>query len=143
MTEVDPEDDAIQRFVVRHFRYDSARRERRHVVVAAYDNEPEFMARIEQEQLQLDRRRASGTPVDPSEHVTGVVHDPGHSRLAANGRLVKRAFRHGVGAGPWLDDVELPRNMGVMRPSDPPDPHHVPAVKRALQTLRRVWAARS
>jgi hypothetical protein len=35
--------------VVRHYRYDPDRRQRRHVVVAAFDNESEFMARIQQE----------------------------------------------------------------------------------------------
>jgi hypothetical protein len=33
--------------VVRHYRFDPARRERRHVVVAAFDNKREFEAPIE------------------------------------------------------------------------------------------------
>jgi hypothetical protein len=38
---VDPADDGIKRFIVRHSCYDPQRRERRHVVVAEFDNEPE------------------------------------------------------------------------------------------------------
>jgi hypothetical protein len=44
MSRVDPEDDSIERFIVRHHRYDPLRRERRHVVVAAFDNEQEYGA---------------------------------------------------------------------------------------------------
>jgi hypothetical protein len=35
MARVDPEDDSIERFIVRRYRYDSQRRERRHVVAVA------------------------------------------------------------------------------------------------------------
>jgi hypothetical protein len=41
---VDPDDDTICRYVVRHYRYDPDRHERRHVVVAAFDNESEYDA---------------------------------------------------------------------------------------------------
>lgn len=119
MAEVDPEDDAIERFVVRHYRYDPDRRERRHVVVAAFDNEPEFMARIHQESHALDERRASGGQVDPRGHITGVVLEPGHARLAANARLVQGAFRHGSPDLEWLERLDLPSNTWVMRIEDP------------------------
>jgi hypothetical protein len=117
--EVDPEDDTIERFVVRHYRYDRQRSERRHVVVATYDNEQEFEARVQKESRELERRRASGEEVDAREHISGSVLEPGYSRRAANGHLIKRAFGHGVSAGPWLDELELPGNMGVMRSPDP------------------------
>jgi hypothetical protein len=42
VAEVDPDDDSIRRFIVRHYRYDPDRHERRHVVVAAFDSEREF-----------------------------------------------------------------------------------------------------
>jgi len=116
---VDPGDDSIERFIVRHYRYDPQRRERRHVVVAAFDNEPEFWACMEGVQAEIRRRREAGEPVDPGEHSSGVVHEPGYLRRAANGHLVSRAIRHGV-AGRWIGELELPSNMSVVRAERPP-----------------------
>ena len=116
--EVDPGDDSIERYVVQHYRFDPARSERRHVVVAAYDNAREFEARVERDDEELERRRARGEDVDSREHVSGAFLQPGHSRLAANGRLVQRAFPHGASPGQWLDELELPSYMWVMRTPD-------------------------
>jgi len=116
---VDPADDSIERFIVRHYRYDPQRRERRHVVVAVFDNEPEFRACMVSVQAEITRRREAGEPVDPREHVSGIVHEPGYLRRAANGHLVVRAIRHGV-AGRWIEELELPSNMSVVRAGRPP-----------------------
>jgi hypothetical protein len=116
---VDPGDDLIERFIVRHYRYDLQRRERRHVVVAAFDNEPEFHGCMASVHAEITRRRDAGEPVDPCEHVSGVVHEPGYLRRAANGHLVTRAIRHGA-TGSWIEELELPSNMGVVRAGRPP-----------------------
>jgi len=89
------------------------------VVVAAFDNEPEFRACMEDVQAEIRRRREAGEPVDPGEHASGTVHEPGYLRRAANGHLVSRAIRHGV-AGRWIAELELPSNMGVVRAERPP-----------------------
>ena len=57
---VDPGDDSIERFIVRHYRYDPQRRERRHVVVAVFGNEREFQACVEG--VFRRRSRAAGMP---------------------------------------------------------------------------------
>ncbi len=44
MATVDPNDDNIKLYVVRLYAYDPEHRERRHQVVAAFDNEQEFIA---------------------------------------------------------------------------------------------------
>jgi hypothetical protein len=111
---VDPADDDALRYVVRHYRYDPARHERRHVDVAAFDNEPEFLGCIADLGSEIERRKRDGEPVDPAEHVSGVVHEPGYRRRAANGRLVGRAISHGV-APRLLDELELPSNVGFVR----------------------------
>jgi hypothetical protein len=116
---VDPQDDGIERFIVRHYRYDPERRERRHVVVAAFDNEPEFLACMEGVGAEIERRRDGGGHVDPGEHASGTVHEPGYLRRAANGHLVMRAIRHGA-TGPWIEELELPSNMSVVRAERPP-----------------------
>jgi len=110
---VDPDDDDVRRYVVRHYRYDPVRRERRHVVVAAFDSRREFVACLDAILEEIRRRRAVGESVDPGERVSGVVHEPGSRRRAANGRLVRRALSHGVAPGPWIDELELPSNMAV------------------------------
>jgi hypothetical protein len=79
--EVDPDDDDALRYVVYHYRYDDERHERRNVVVAAYDNESEFMGRIEALGDEL-RARASRGEGDPRETVSGKVLGPGYHREA-------------------------------------------------------------
>jgi len=116
---VDPGDDSIERFIVRHYRYDPQRRERRHVVVAAFDNEREFRACMEGVQAEIRRRREAGEPADPGEHASGVVYEPGYLRRAANGHLVTRAVRHGA-VGRWIEELELPSNMSFVRAERPP-----------------------
>jgi len=120
MPRVDSDDDSIERFIVRHYRYDPQRRERRHVVVAAFDNEQEFGACMENVQAEINARRERGEPVDPGEHASGIVHEPGYLRRAANGHLLSRAIRHGA-TGSWIEELELPSNMSVVRAERPPD----------------------
>jgi hypothetical protein len=136
---VDPDDDTLRRYVVRHYRYDPRRRERRHVVVAAFDSRREYDACLTAESEAVERRKAAGENVDPREHVSGVVYEPGSRRRAANGRLVMRAIRHGVDPGPWIDELEMPTNIAVFRstagPGDPP--------QGRLRALFRRWRARA
>jgi hypothetical protein len=121
MARVDPGDDGITRFIVRHYRYDPERRERRPVVVAAFDNEPEFWAGLQDVQAEISRRRDNGEPADPGEHASGTVYEPGYLPRAANGHLVTRAIRHGA-AGPWILALELPSNTAVFHAERPPAP---------------------
>jgi hypothetical protein len=117
---VEPEDDSIRRFIVHHYRYDPARRERRHVVVAAFDNEPEFLACVERVRAEIAQRREREEHVDPREHASGVVHEPGYLRRAANGHLLRRAFKHRV-AGLQFEEPELPFNISVFRADRAPN----------------------
>jgi hypothetical protein len=109
MAQVDPADDSIERFIVRHYRYDPERRERRHVVVAAFDNEPEYQARMQEVGAEI-RRRENAENFDRREHASGTIYEPGYLRRAANGHLLGRAIRHGV-SPPGLEGLELPSNM--------------------------------
>jgi hypothetical protein len=119
MPRVDPEDDSIERFIVRHYRYDPQRRERRHVVVAVFDNEVEYGACMASVQAEIEARRDRGEPVDAGEHASGILHEPGYLRRAANGHLLSRAIRRGA-AGSWIGQLELPSNMSVIRAERPP-----------------------
>ena len=83
-----------------------------------FDNEREFLACIERVQAEIGRRREAGERVDPGEHASGVVHEPGYLRRAANGHLVTRAFRHGA-VGRWIEELELPSNMSFVRAERP------------------------
>jgi len=47
MSEVDANDDTVDRWIVWWYRYDHTRHERRNTVVAAFDNEAEFLQRID------------------------------------------------------------------------------------------------
>jgi hypothetical protein len=131
---VDPENDEITRYIVWHYRYDPDRHERRHQVVAAFDNETEFEACIEAAALDLRRRRESGEAVDPREYVSGVVHKPGERRRQQNARMLTRAWRHGV----WLEGaerLELPSNVAFLRESRPG--HATVSLPRIRRWFRR------
>lgn len=90
---VDPDDDTIHRWVVRHHAQDSDRHERRHQVVAAFDNEAEFLRLLRELNNDLERRRDAGDPVDRSEHYTRHMLEPGYRRRQQDGRLLKRLIR--------------------------------------------------
>jgi hypothetical protein len=96
MASVDPADDSVRRFIVRRYAYDPSRHERRHIVVAAYDNEEEFKVRIDRLSRELKDRRERGMPVDAREHISGICIEPGEARRRAAARIVAAAIRHGV-----------------------------------------------
>ena len=50
---VDPDDDSLMRYVIWHYHFDVARRERRNVTVAAYDNESEYNGELQRLQAEL------------------------------------------------------------------------------------------
>jgi hypothetical protein len=70
---VDPDDDEVLRFVVRHYRYDPDRGERRHVEVAAFDTDLEFRTCTDTVRAEIEGRKSRGQPVDPREHASGAV----------------------------------------------------------------------
>jgi hypothetical protein len=76
MGRVDPDDDSILRFVLRHYRFDPERHERRHVVVAAFDNQDEFLAAVESLGAEVRSQKERGVG-DQRESVSGVVLEPG------------------------------------------------------------------
>ena len=114
MSEVDHDNDAKRRYVVRRYVFDPSRHERRNVVVAVVDDSREFEELLRRVSDDLRRRRAAGEAVDPRENVSGHVMEPGHLVRSANGHLVRRAVEHGVW-DPRLDRLELPSNISVMR----------------------------
>jgi hypothetical protein len=139
MARVDPEDDSIRRFIVRRYRYDPERHQRRHVVVAAFDNKREFHVCMWEAERDIERRKNSGEQVDPSEHASGIVHEPGDRRRAANGRLILRAIRHSVSLGPWADELEMPGNIALFHGTAPsPEPGRTGRFRgRVAHWLRR------
>lgn len=117
---VDPADDGIRRFVVRHYRYDPERRERRHVVVAAVDNEVEFHALIESVEADIRRRRMAGEPVGRNEHASGTVYEPGDRQRAAAGHVLRRMIEHGVAPRTLAEVPQLPSNIALLGPEGLP-----------------------
>jgi len=111
---VDPDDDSAWRYVIRHYRYDPDRHERRHVVVAAFDNQSEFRAFLDWATATLRARREAGEDVDPREHITGLVYEPGYHRLQRNARLLRRASDHRAVPSNW-PELDLPPNVSITR----------------------------
>jgi hypothetical protein len=113
VTQVDHEDDTIWRWAIHHYRFDPERRERRNVVVAAYDNEAEYRAEFDRYGETIRREIAVGSR-SPEENVSGVTLPPGHLAAAARGHNVRRAIEHGVSPARILDTGPLPSNMAVL-----------------------------
>jgi hypothetical protein len=132
VTQVKPDDDSIRRFIVRHYRYVPERRQRRNVVVAAFDNKREFRRFLRETAAELERRKERGD-ADPREHVSGVVHEPGHLRKKQNAHLLERATAHGVPAS-RLADLDLPSYVGLLSSDDGPKS---PLRQRWRRRLRR------
>jgi hypothetical protein len=78
MTRIDPADDTVDRWILRWYRFDADRGERRHTTVAAFDNAAEFEAEMSRLAEQLRRRKAAGLSEDV-EWITGVHHHPGYN----------------------------------------------------------------
>ena len=115
VAELDPDDDTLLRYVVRRYAYDPARHERRHQVVAAFDNEGEFRELVDRLARELRERRAAGEAIDPQEHITGVVLGPGYQRRQAHGRLLRRAVERGALTDALLARLDLPPSVGFVR----------------------------
>ena len=92
MAQVDPDDDGIDRWVVRRYAYDPLRHERRHQAVAAFDNEGQFLALLAQSREQLQQRRDTGEDVDVQEYYSGVHLEPGYRQRRQKRRLIWRAI---------------------------------------------------
>jgi hypothetical protein len=114
MATVHPHDDSIRRWIVWHYRYDPQWRERRNVVVAAFDNADDFHADIEKRSSELRKRKESGADVDSAERISGSVYEPGYLQLQRNAHLLRRAIAHGVALA-GIEDMELPHNVTSVR----------------------------
>jgi hypothetical protein len=113
VAEVDSEDDTIWRWVIHHYRFDPARRQRRNVVVAAYDNEREFQTELERH-TQMLRNEIVARTRSSHENLSGVVLEPGYLAASARGHNVRRALEHGVNPGWLLATGPLLQNMAVL-----------------------------
>ena len=90
MASVDPFDESIDRWVVRRYRFDPERNERRHVPEIAFDNSTEMeeyvlRASVELHELQQNRQ------ADDREHYSGVHWEPGHRRRMDARRVERQA----------------------------------------------------
>lgn len=107
---MDPYDDSMRRWVLEHYRFDPQRRQRRNVVVAAYDDQGEFEAAFATYDIRIRAQIEAGER-DPKEHVSGVFWEQGYHAAQALGRLVKDAVGHGVDPRPFLSGDRLPSNV--------------------------------
>ena len=119
MAQIDPEDDDLHRYLVRRYRYDPERGERRHVVVAAFDDVQEQLRLIDELHAHLKARRETGEPVDPQEHVSGTELEPGYRRLHADARLLRELLVRGGPVSDWAETMDLPRGVSRLVIRDP------------------------
>lgn len=141
MAEVDPDDDTIWRWVVFHRRFDPMRRERREVVVAAYDNEAEFERELDRYSARVRDEIGDGTRDPEDWAVSGRVLHPGYRDEQARGRCVRRAIEHGVDPRPLLAYGHLPSNMAVFGVGDDGKSFHVVGGQspKPPGRLQRLW----
>jgi hypothetical protein len=105
MVAVSPEDDSRHRYVLNHYRFDPERRERRNVVVGAWDTEAEF-SREERRLRDVVARRKSAPDGDARESLSGAVLGPGDLAERRRARVLERSRRcaRRVAAGQPLRD---------------------------------------
>lgn len=118
MAMVDPDDDSIARWVVWHYRHDPDRRQRRNIIVVAFDNPDEFQSELDSRAGEL-RARRQRDEVDRSERIGGCLYEAGYHRRQRNAHLVKRAVEHGASAA--IQDLGLPSNVSIARAVDSDD----------------------
>ena len=94
MSEVDPEDDTVHRYLVWHFKYDQNRRQRRMVVLGAFNTFPEAERLFLSKSNELVLLVASGQ-ADPRERMSLDNRYPGHHARAVEGRLAMRKMKSG------------------------------------------------
>lgn len=95
MATVDPDDDNITRYVAQHYRYDPERNERRDGFLSAFDDQAEFEEFVAARGSDLRARQEAGK-AEQSEHISGIVYEPGDRTRAQSERLLSRASDHGV-----------------------------------------------
>jgi hypothetical protein len=92
VVEVDPTDDAIDRWIVTWYRFDPERHERRHTIVVAFDNTAEMEAEMARLNHQLrDRKRAGSS--DDVEWISAVFQHAGYKEDMAAQRLAWDVLR--------------------------------------------------
>lgn len=121
MSEVDPDDDTIWRWVIHHYRFDPMRNQRRNVRVAAYDDESEFRSELDRYTELIRSEIAAGTRSN-SESISGIALEPGHLAAQARGHDVRRAIEHGVNPEPLLRTGPIPHNMALLGSHDEDSP---------------------
>jgi len=86
VAQVDPDDDSIRRIVLYRYQFDPTRRQRRNVVVAAFDDEGEFRDFMDEQKELLDEQKAQGMAED-LEYLHGTFKEPGHARRIKQRRM--------------------------------------------------------
>jgi hypothetical protein len=92
VVKVDPTDDTIDRWIVLWYRFDPERHERRHTIVAAFDNAVEMGAEMSRLTHQLRDRKRTGMSEDV-EWISGVHHHVGYKDEMTARRVAWAVFR--------------------------------------------------
>ena len=88
MSEVDPNDESIERWIVIAHLYDDETKHFRYMPVAAYTTKKEFNRRFKFEAAELDKRRSQGNAHD-KESITGQWKGEGHPPVALWARVIR------------------------------------------------------
>jgi hypothetical protein len=110
VAEVDPEDDTVGRYIVRHYACDPARHERRHQTIVAFDDRMEFEAYIHDANARLRAPRAADRHVDSLEYYSGVFKRAGEDHHQRLRRIAQAAIEHG--AQPPAEVISELRELG-------------------------------
>ncbi len=94
MSELDPEDDTQDCFVVQHFRFDPQRSERRLQVVSAFTTKREALRDLRRRQRELAKLQESGI-AEQREYLCSGPRRAGQKVRAAQTRIELRKMRSG------------------------------------------------
>ena len=94
MSQVNPDDDTLHRYVVWHYKYDPEFRERRMTAIAAFDTFSEADKLFKKMHTELSTLKTSGQ-ADPRERISLDTRYPGHHARAVEARLAMRKMKSG------------------------------------------------
>ena len=99
MTQIDPEDDNLDRFIVWHYHFIEEHGERKLEAVCAFTTRSEADREFGDRSAQLLERQAAGL-ADPREYVTFSFRRRGYKEDVRNSRLVlKKMKSHWIAQG--------------------------------------------
>ena len=100
MGQIDINDDFLIRYVLKHYKFDPARHEYRHVVIGVFSKKREFKKHFKTAQKELKNKFGDQYS---REYISGEIIFPGDLEKKRRSRFIKRLITHGVSIDRYIE----------------------------------------